>query len=212
MMRKLRTILFAAVIVVSLAIVAVVVVMPVTLGYQRYVITGGSMTGTIPKGSLIFSKNVPVKTLKVGDIITYYPPSSHTAITHRIISTTRDAKNNRVFQTKGDFNKAADPWKFTLDRPVQAVYHFYIPYLGYVLLALTLPISRILILALPALVIALSIMRVLWREAGDEVRNQKTLERAQRRASLAAAAGPSLAEELAATGFIIKPGSWGEES
>lgn len=212
MMRKLRTVLFTTVIVVSLAIVAVVVVMPVTLGYERYVITGGSMTGTIPRGALIFSKNVAVKSLKVGDIITYYPPSSHSAITHRIISISHDAKKNRVFQTKGDFNKAADPWKFTLDRPQQAVYRFCIPYLGYVLVALSLPISRILILALPALVIALSIMRAMWREAGDEVRKQKALARAQRRASLAAAAGPSLAEELAATGFVMRPGLWGEDS
>jgi signal peptidase len=212
MMRKLRTVLFTAVIVVSLAIVAIVVVMPVTLGYQRYVITGGSMTGTIPKGALIFSKNVPVKSLKVGDIITYLPPGTHKAITHRIIATSYDAKKNRVFQTKGDFNKAADPWKFTLDRPEQAVYRFAIPYLGYVLVLLTLPISRILILALPALVIALSIMRALWREAGEEVRQQHALDRARRRASLAAAAGPSLAEELAATGFFIRPEAWREEA
>lgn len=199
MMRKIRTALFVTVIVVSLAIVVVVMVIPLAFGYERYVITGGSMTGTIPKGALIFSKNTPVRSLKVGDIITYMPPGTHKAVTHRIIAIARDAKKDRVFQTKGDANAAPDPWKFTLDRPQQAVYHFAIPYLGYVLVALSLPISRVLILALPALIIALSIMRALWREAGDEVRRQKALEREARRAALAAAAGPSLAEMLAAT-------------
>lgn len=202
MMRKLRTALFVTVIVASLAIVAVVVVMPLAFGYQRYVITGGSMTGTIPKGALIFSENVPVKSLIVGDIITYEPPGTHKAVTHRIIAITADAKKNRAYQTKGDANATPDPWKFTLDRPEQAVYRFAIPYLGYVLAALTLPIARILILALPAVIIALSIMRALWRDAGDEVRKQKALERSARRAALAAAAGPSLAEELAAQGVV----------
>jgi signal peptidase I len=203
MMRKLRTALFVTVIVISLAIVAVVVVMPLAFGYERYVITGGSMTGTIAKGSLIFSENMPTKALMVGDIITYEPPGSHKAVTHRIVEITKDDKGQRVYQTKGDANNARDPWKFTLNRPEQAVYRFAIPYLGYVLAALTLPIARILILALPALIIALSIMRALWREAGGEVRKQKALERANRQTALKAAAGPSLAEQLAAQGAVV---------
>jgi signal peptidase len=44
--RVLATVLCIA----ALAIVAVVIVVPALLGMQRYVITGGSMTGTFSKG------------------------------------------------------------------------------------------------------------------------------------------------------------------
>ena len=32
------------------------------------------MTGTIPKGAVIYSQITPVEQLKVGDIITFQPP------------------------------------------------------------------------------------------------------------------------------------------
>ena len=43
-------------------------------GYHRYVITGGSMGGTIERGSVVWAKAVPVADLRVGDVITYEPP------------------------------------------------------------------------------------------------------------------------------------------
>ena len=48
--------------------------LPGLLGYQRYVITSGSMTGTYDRGSVVFDKVVPVADLQVGDAITYTPP------------------------------------------------------------------------------------------------------------------------------------------
>ena len=40
-------------------IFALAVLVPALLGYQRYVITSGSMTGTYDRGSLVFDKVVP---------------------------------------------------------------------------------------------------------------------------------------------------------
>jgi signal peptidase I len=108
--------------VVALA-AAALVLLPSLLGYQRYVIKTGSMTGTIDRGSLIFDKVVPAKSLKVGDIITYTPPASsgvNEPITHRIVWAGRDRLGHLAFHTKGDFNPVADPWKFVLERPTQA--------------------------------------------------------------------------------------------
>lgn len=45
----------------ALAIVVLVIVVPALLGMQRYVITGGSMTGAISKGSVIYSRLTPVE-------------------------------------------------------------------------------------------------------------------------------------------------------
>ena len=61
---------------------------PSLFGYERYVITGGSMSGTFEKGSVVFEKPVPIADLRVGDVITYLPPADSgvsTLVTHRIV-------------------------------------------------------------------------------------------------------------------------------
>ena len=61
--------------------------LPPLAGYQRYVITGGSMGDTIPKGSIVYDRAVPVSSLRVGDVITYTPPAGSGPggrVTHRI--------------------------------------------------------------------------------------------------------------------------------
>ena len=55
-------------------ILALAVLVPALLGYQRYVITSGSMTGTYDRGSLVFDQVVPTSDLRVGDVITFRPP------------------------------------------------------------------------------------------------------------------------------------------
>jgi signal peptidase len=155
-----------------LAIAILLLAMPL-LGFQTYVITGGSMTGAINRGAVIFDKTVPVASLKVGDIITFRPPDETVPVTHRIISIVLQQDGTPVFSTKGDFNEVADPWHINLDRPVQARYVAQIAYLGYVLAVLGLPIVRLLLLALPAFVIALSLLYSLWKEAGEEVRRRE---------------------------------------
>jgi signal peptidase len=55
-------------------LLAATLLIPATLGFQRYVIVSGSMTGTYDRGSIVYDKEVPVSDLKVGDPITYAPP------------------------------------------------------------------------------------------------------------------------------------------
>jgi signal peptidase len=83
---------------------------PSVMGWERYVIVSGSMTGTYDRGSLVFDEVVPVKSLKVGDVITYRPPRGAGPtglVTHRISKIGRDPKTGEpVFRTKGDANSA----------------------------------------------------------------------------------------------------------
>jgi signal peptidase len=141
--------------------------LPAFLGYQRYVITGGSMTGTIPKGAVIYSRLTPVDSLREGDIITFIPPGLSRPVTHRVVSVSRDAQGELVFATKGDFNETADPWEVHLTDSEQARYAFHVPYLGYALAALAIRQVRMLLIGLPAVIIALSLLVSLWREAGE---------------------------------------------
>jgi len=168
--RRLGGKLLTAACAVALIAVVAFVLIPGLLGLQRFVITGGSMTGTIPKGAVIYSKVVPVGQLKVGDIITFTPPGYGEAVTHRIIATESGPDGKTAFRTKGDFNQYPDPWNpVTLNEPQQARYVFQVPLLGYVLAALTLRSVRIAAVGIPAILIALSILWSLWREAGEEL-------------------------------------------
>ena len=155
---------------------AALLLLPAALGYQRYVIVSGSMTGTYDRGSLVYDEEVPVSQLRVGDVITYAPPagaSPEKLVTHRIFAIGRNADGERSFRTKGDANATPDPWRFTLDKPTQAKVAFSVPYVGYPLAALSIPSVRMLAIGLPALVVALLILAGIWREAGREARRRE---------------------------------------
>ena len=146
-------------------------VLPAALGWQRYVITSGSMTGTYDRGSLVLDEVVPVSELRVGDVITYRPPAGagpEGLVTHRIAEISRDKLGRRMFRTKGDANRSADPWTFALPKGEQARVRAGVPYAGFALAALGRRDLRMLIIGLPAGLIALMSIAGLWREAGIE--------------------------------------------
>src|SRR6478736_4484937 len=125
-------------------VVAALMFVPGLLGYDRYVITGGSMSGTFERGSLVFERQVPVEDLNVGDVITYLPPAESgisELVTHRVISITPnpDVSGGLVFKTKGDANASADPWTFTLADTVQPRVLGWIPLVGWIFIALSAP-------------------------------------------------------------------------
>ena len=138
--------------------VGLVLVMPAFLGFDRYVITGGSMTGTVDKYSVVFEKEVPVDELEVGDIITYQPPAdagTRSLVTHRVIAIGSSPDGRRLLRTQGDANPDPDPWRFELVRPTVNRMAFHLPYVGWPLIALADPETRRLVLGVPAAVIGL---------------------------------------------------------
>jgi signal peptidase len=157
---------------------AAAVLVPALLGYQRYVITSGSMSGTYDRGSLVYDRVVPTASLKVGDVITYDPPASAPAglVTHRIHEIETQPNGTRVYRTKGDFNATADPWTFTLESRTQARVAFDLPYVGFALAALADRSLRMLLIGIPALLVALSVLAGLWREAGETVADGRSPE------------------------------------
>jgi signal peptidase I len=158
-------------------VVAMVVLLPSLFGWQRYAIVSGSMTGTYDRGSLVLDDVVPTADLRVGDIITYLPPRGagpDHLITHRIAWIGRGQGGGRVYRTKGDANAAADPWTFTLSQPTQARVRAGVPYVGFVLMALTRRDVRMWIIALPALLIALATLTSLWRRLGEAARSAES--------------------------------------
>jgi signal peptidase I len=151
-------------------VLALAVLVPALLGYQRYVITSGSMTGTYDPGSLVFDRVVATSSLRAGDVITFRPPGQAGLVTHRIASV-RVVHGQRVFTTKGDANGATDVWSpMTLRDARQARVAFHVPYLGYGIAALSDRRVRMIVIGLPALLIALSTLAGLWRDTSPESR------------------------------------------
>jgi signal peptidase len=146
------------VVLVSVTLVATAYLVPSLLGYDRYVITGGSMSGAIEKGSIVLAEKVDVADLAVGDVITYQPPADSGVsdlVTHRVVTARDQADGSRVFRTQGDANADPDPWKFTLDQGTQARVTFAVPHLGYAVIALADRDTRMLLVGVPAGLIAL---------------------------------------------------------
>lgn len=116
-----------------LAIVAVVLIIPKTLGYEQYAVLSGSMEPVFSVGSLVFAKKAEFGRealesgkITVGDIITYQL-ADDTRVTHRIVSV--DTETGTV-RTKGDANTAEDAAAVRVEN-ICAVYAFDVPYLGY---------------------------------------------------------------------------------
>ena len=156
-----------------LCLVLIATLIPPLLGYQRFVVVGGSMEPTIHRGSVIFDELVPVEDLRPGDVITYVPPGHHSPSTHRIIARELDPQGSWRFRTKGDANAAPDAQTFVLERPVQARVALAIPYVGHLFMALGTETARMALFVAPAVLIALWMLAGAWRDAGRLVQREQ---------------------------------------
>lgn len=122
-------VLLSCILVAVLAALAVVAVIPRAVHGAALTVLTGSMTPTIPVGSVAVVRPVDPGTLHVGDVVTYQKaPGKPELITHRIIAIHTDTTPVTLI-TKGDANRGADVEPV----PVTAVRGrvlFHVPYLG----------------------------------------------------------------------------------
>ncbi len=77
-------------------------------GGRWFVVETPSMGTAAPVGSIAITVPVDPTTLRVGDIITFHPPTAPSEVyTHRIVSLSADGS----IGTRGDINGAGDPWQ-----------------------------------------------------------------------------------------------------
>ena len=120
---RLLTALIVAVGVIAIGIGVLVLV----AGLHFQVVTSGSMRPTISPGDVAVTQAVPVSSLKVGDVIVFYPPTSSTEpVMHRIVSI-----NNGVIKTRGDANNVDDPWQLTLSGTTAYRMVAVVPFIGW---------------------------------------------------------------------------------
>ena len=78
------------------------------LGLQP--VLSGSMVPAVHAGDVAVLWRVPTSTVRVGDVISFYPPGDTSVPKmHRIVSLTRTPQGVQI-TTKGDANGVADPW------------------------------------------------------------------------------------------------------
>jgi signal peptidase len=153
------------VLVVILGPVTVLVLLPIGLGLDRYVMSGASMNGGIDQGSVVFEQSVPVGDLRVGDVITYRAPASSGTdkmVTHRIVAIGPDG-----IVTQGDAAAATDPWTLRPDRPTVPRVVFALPWVGYAYLVILHPHTWVLLL------VSLGMLGVLL--SSEPVRRRRTV-------------------------------------
>ncbi|MBA2956103.1 signal peptidase I [Nocardioides sp. MAH-18] len=125
--------------------VTFLVLLPMGLGFERYVMTGHSMAGSVDRGSVAFERVVPVSDLQVGDIITYPRPdggAEQGMVTHRIVYVGPDG-----IVTRGDAEPAVDPWVLRPAAPTVSRVEFVVPWVGWAYLFLFHPPGVVLVIA-----------------------------------------------------------------
>lgn len=126
-------------------VAGVVVVVAVSVGprlgwFRPLTVLTGSMAPTLPRGSVVLVRPVPVEQVAVGDVLTYaVPVDDHRVVTHRVVEVVEPG----VVRTRGDANDAADPWVARLRGSTAWTVRGHVPYVGYAIQGMRQPVLRL---------------------------------------------------------------------
>ncbi|MCL4493450.1 MAG: signal peptidase I [Firmicutes bacterium] len=126
---------------------------------DSFVVRSGSMTPVFNTGSLVVdTRFTPSSSVRAGEIVTFVNPIQPTTLlTHQIVGVVQ--KNHTTYiKTQGKANKQPDPF-LTPKTNIVGIYHFAIPYLGYVIVFLKARWLWILEMAAGLVLIDLAVTR-----------------------------------------------------
>lgn len=158
-------------IVMGLAGALVTVILLTTIGprflpYQTLTVLSGSMTPTLPVGSIIVDQPVQADQVRLRDIITFQRPDHPgELVTHRVVGF-EQGSSGKVFVTKGDANSTPDSWRIAAAGSGWR-YAFQVPYLGFILAWFQSPIGRLLLLIVPAIGLGAITLFEVWQPKPD---------------------------------------------
>jgi len=152
--------------IVAVGVVAIAVAILVFVNNLHFqTVTSGSMRPTISPGDVAVTQAVPVSSLKVGDVIVFYPPGvTAEPVMHRIVSL-----ENGLIKTRGDANNVDDSWQVTLRGTTAYRMVAVVPFIGWLT-----ELQR------PALIVAgLLVVLAILLEIRKEVRGKRTKARSE---------------------------------
>ncbi|MGN0100640.1 MAG: signal peptidase I [Dietzia sp.] len=97
----------------------------------------GSMSPTIPTGSLAVVRQIPASDIKVGDVTTVSRGEGQLPVTHRVVSVTPMGGGTYSVEMKGDANDSPDAQPYEVTEVKKVLWHA--PGLAYVVAAVSQP-------------------------------------------------------------------------
>ncbi|WP_374210724.1 signal peptidase I [Dietzia sp. Die43] len=97
----------------------------------------GSMSPTIPTGSLAVVRQIPASDIKVGDVTTVSRGEGQLPVTHRVVSVTPVGGGTYSVEMKGDANDSPDAQPYEVTEVRKVLWHA--PGLAYVVAAVSQP-------------------------------------------------------------------------
>ena len=132
------------------------------MGYRTFSVMSGSMEPTIHTGDVVVDEPISPLEARVGDIVTFKDPSrGGELVTHRLRSI-RPNGGTVAMITKGDANTAVERWTVPVNGSVGRV-AYRLPSAGRVIAAIRGRFGRLLLIALPALLLGVYELNRIWR-------------------------------------------------
>ncbi len=97
------------------ALCLVLLVLAFTLNISLIMFRTGSMSPTIPTGSVAVVREIPASEIGVGDVVTVDRGGDELPVTHRVTSVDPGSSaDERVITMRGDANEQDDPYPYTV--------------------------------------------------------------------------------------------------
>jgi signal peptidase I len=157
--RRIPGVLLTLGAVLGLACIILAVAAPI-LHVRPLIFLSGSMSPTIPAGSLALARETPGSQLRVGDVVTV--PLNDTYLTHRVVQVAHhDGGASLLLQ--GDANRKADPTVYEVESAPRTF--VFVPHAGTVIAWLSRP-PGVFVLAGYAMFVVSSLRRARGRRGG----------------------------------------------
>ncbi len=141
-------------------VIAAIALYPV--GYRPFTVLSGSMEPAIDTGDVVVDSSIRPLDARVGDVVTFPDPENQSRlITHRLRRVR--AKGGMVeMVTKGDANNTTERWTVAADGRIGRV-EYRVPKVGYFLGFVGGKNGKLLLIALPALLLGAYELVRIWR-------------------------------------------------
>lgn len=143
------------------------VALPNAIGMHSFTVMSGSMEPAIRTGDVVVDQKIHPLDARPGDVVTFSDPSGrHRLITHRVRSLRVRGSAVQVV-TKGDANNTVERWTVPAGGRIGRV-ALRVPKLGYPLVYAHSRFGLIGLVALPALLLCLLELRLIWKPREEE--------------------------------------------
>lgn len=147
------------------AVTIVVVAICLITGVRPAIVVSGSMSPTIPTGSMTFAREIPVSQVQVDDIVTVERVIGNGLVTHRVIGI-EEGESGTELVLQGDANDTPDPAPYPVRTAGEVVFH--VPGLGSVAAVIRTPLGLTSVALLVAAFVIFGFMPP--RERGEKSR------------------------------------------